>query len=640
MNRIFPALLLVLWVLWAHMPGLDGVFFFDDFETLGLKAATTTPLSGRPLVQLTFAFNDWLGELDPFGYHVFNIAIHGATTLLVFAFLKRALKRIGAIWPSPFAAAFWCAAAWAAHPLQSEAVTYVTQRTELLMGFCCIATLYAFERATSHAVGSRAAALWFVVSVCACAAGMLSKEVMVAAPVLVLLYDRTFHADSWRALWRARARYYVALALCYGVLAAVAWGARAGTAGYGLGVGVGDYLFAQCELIVHYLRLCFWPTALTVDYGVAQPTTFGEVALPFALLALIATVAIAFAVRRPRAGFWCWWTIVLLAPTSSIVPIVSEVGAERRMYLPLLGVIALTLIATAELARRLGWQGPKAPAAARPPALPRAAILVLLLATLTPLALATRSRERLYADELALWTDATLKRPHNSRAHNNRGEALTLRGRGDEAALAFEAALRLTPKYSDAHFNLGVLRARQGAFSAAAVHFREVTQQNVNDADAFFWRGVVHERLNEPAKAIMAYQRTVHIDETNVDARNNLAWLLATHPGVDDRERSLALKHVMDAFSFLTAGPPAMLIDTHAAALAAQGNFDGARVVLAELIEAARSQAWDASILRDLEHRFALYARDEPFREPVVAPTDGAPAPFQGLLRATLLDEH
>ncbi len=160
-------------------------------------------LSGRPLPAASFALNYAVGGLDPRGYRAANVALHVLAAVVVFALVRATPPAGDASWP---ALAF--AAIWLVHPIQTEAVTYVTQRTELMAALFYLLTLLAALRDRP------------VVAVVACALGMLSKEVMVTAPLAVVLYERAFRFPSFAAALRAHGRRYAALAATWAVMAA------------------------------------------------------------------------------------------------------------------------------------------------------------------------------------------------------------------------------------------------------------------------------------------------------------------------------------------------------------------------------------------------------------------------------------
>src|SRR5688500_8117302 len=208
---------------------------------------------------------------------------------------------------------------WAVHPLNSEVVNYISQRTESLMAGFYLLTLYAAIRAKDER-GSR----WAVTAVAACVAGLACKESMVTAPVAVALYDRVFLFDSWKAAVQRRRALYAGLAATW-ILAAIliAAGPRAAVAGFSSGVSPWTYLMNQAVIITRYLRLTIWPDALVIFYGWPQALTAADV-LPHLVFvsALIALTALALW-WRPSLGFLGAWFFLTLAPASSIVPVAT-----------------------------------------------------------------------------------------------------------------------------------------------------------------------------------------------------------------------------------------------------------------------------------------------------------------------------
>ena len=191
-------------------------------------------------------------------------------------------------------------------------------------------------------------------AVASCVAGLACKESMVTAPVAVALYDRVFLFDSWKAAVRRRRGLYAGLAATW-ILAAIliAAGPRAGVAGFSSGVSPWTYLMNQAVIITGYLRLTVWPDALVIFYGWPEALTAADV-MPYLVFiaALIALTAIGLW-RRPALGFLGAWFFLTLAPASSIVPVATEVGAERRMYLPLMALAVLAVVAVDYVWKRL-----------------------------------------------------------------------------------------------------------------------------------------------------------------------------------------------------------------------------------------------------------------------------------------------
>jgi hypothetical protein len=357
-GRRWRAALIVVAGVLAYWNSLSGPFVFDDVASVVenqqirewwhvgglLTSERELPVAGRPLVNASFALNYALGGLDVRGYHAWNVAVHLVCALLVFALVRSTLEqpalrdRFGS---RALDLAFAVALLWALHPLNTEAVDYVTQRTEAMMALFYLATLVATIRGAAEPSRRR----WPIAAVALCAAGMACKESMVTAPVMVALYDRAFVFGSLKEAFARRWRLYAGLAATWVILGLLLLGgARIHSAGFSAGVGVWTYLLNQTVMIVRYLYLAIWPWSLVSNYGWPAPLTLADV-LPqaVAVFALLAVTVVAM-FRWPPLGFAGCSLFLTLAPTSSVVPIATEVGAERRMYLPLVSLIALVVV--------------------------------------------------------------------------------------------------------------------------------------------------------------------------------------------------------------------------------------------------------------------------------------------------------
>ncbi len=390
---------------------------------------------------------------------------------------------------------------WALHPLQTESVTYIVQRAESLMGLCYLAVLYCFIRSASTA----RPALWLALSFVACLAGMASKEVMVSAPLMVLLYDRTFVAGSFATAWRLRWRYYLCLAATWLVLAwlVASTGGRGGTAGFGTEITSWSYALTQCGAIVRYLALAVWPHALVFDYGTNTAAGFGEV-WPQAILivALVGATVVAL-FRRPLGGFLGAWFLLILAPSSSLVPIASQTMAEHRMYLSLAALIAALVVGLyAWLGRRAWWA---------------CATLALVGGSLT----AARNTD--YRSDLRLWTDTVAKRPENARAHNNLAKAFVASGRVAESVSHYEEAIRRQPSAPEPHNNLGLALAHLHRRSDAIACYRDALRLQPNYADAHHNLANALLADGKLAEALAQYGEALRLRPAFALAHSNLA---------------------------------------------------------------------------------------------------------------------
>src|SRR5664280_1652766 len=337
-QRFIPLLVMAAG-LWVYHNSLQGVFLFDD--DAGIVQNTTirrlwpmwTALSpppratveGRPLVNLSLAINYAFGGVRVWGYHVLNLTIHILAGLTLFGIVARTLRQPvlrECFGRAALPLALTIALIWVIHPLQTESVAYVIQRAETLMGLFYLLTLYCAIRGADSA----SANLWYSASVVACLLGMASKEVMVSAPLIVLLYDRTFLSGTFAQAWRQRWRLYVGLAATWiplGYLVA-STSNRSGSAGFGTIVTWQAYALTQLQAIALYLKLSIWPDPLVFDYGTGLAHSSSEVASSAFIVAVLLVGTLVALRRWPALGFVGVWFFVILAPTTSVLPVATQ----------------------------------------------------------------------------------------------------------------------------------------------------------------------------------------------------------------------------------------------------------------------------------------------------------------------------
>lgn len=507
----------------AYATSLGGAFVFDDIPAIVENptirrlwpphAALSPPpggltVSGRPVLNLTFALNHAFGGLDPRGYHALNLLIHVLAGLALCSLVRRTLE-LPVFGPGQRTAASPLALAvallWTVHPLQTEAVTYVVQRAESLMGLCFLLTLLAFLRGAT----SPRPAPWFALAVACCLLGAGTKEVMATAPVLVFLFDRTFLAGSFAEAWRRRRPVHIALAATWLPLAWLVLangGNRGGTMGLGLGVEWWRHALTQFEAVTRYVTLAFWPHPLLFEYGTSWPGSAGQV-LPHVpgVLALVAGTGYALW-RRPALGFLGAWFLIILAPTS-LVPGTMQLIVEHRMYLPLAAVLAAAVFGLHRLSGRWTW--------------PVVGVLALAGIGLT----AQRNLD--YRSAITIWADTAAKRPANANARNNLGNALADAGRLAEAVAEYQAALRHDARMPDAHYNLGLALAELDRPDEAVPHLAESLRLRPQHAQAEAALGNALAALGRPAEAVLHLATAQRLSPRDVDIRYNLAGALA-----------------------------------------------------------------------------------------------------------------
>ncbi len=571
----------------CYWNSLSNPFVLDDRVTVvenptirHLSLATLAPprqtaMAGRPLVNATLAVNYALSGFATRGYHATNLAIHLACALVLMGVIRRTLDvskppivSAGAVQNVSFAVALL----WVVHPLNSDVINYVTQRTEALMALALFATLYLSGRAHASSMPRR----WQALAVATCALGMACKESMVVAPVLVLLCDGWLIQAGVGQAFRARRTFYGLLASTWLVLLALNWGGpRARSAGFSTGVNPWTYLLNQAPLILGYLRRAVWPRDLVALYGPPRAIGFGDVWMAAIVLAAAGIATVVALRRRCVPGVLGAWFFITLAPASSIVPISTEVGAERRMYVPLVAVLALSVWTVGVLAAR--WRAARREVATAQRATDAAAIgtgggsrmvpAAVIAAAVAGLGFLTVVRNAEFSSPGRLAQTVLDRRPTGYASHMM-GEALLLEGRTDDAipflrdAIAdsptaqysigtvyfnrgdyekafqeLDAFVRAQPVLAEvvpARMMLGQILASQQRWPEAIAQFRTVLRMRPRDPNA--QRALAQALFSSELfdEAIVAYRTYLESTPNDIDARSNLAVALVATGKPDD----------------------------------------------------------------------------------------------------------
>ena len=522
---------------------LDVPFLLDDHlgivenPTLEPGAPATAvlfppahiPTGGRPLLNLSFAFNHALTGTRVWSYHAVNLFIHFLAACTLFGIVRATLARVqpelGARTIERLAVA--AALLWCAHPLQPASVTYLSQRAESLAGLFYLSTIYFFIRSTK-AGNPR---LWRALSVFALVCGVATKEIVATAPLIVLLYDRAFIENSLRRILALRGRYYGALAATWLLLGALMVSTDVHQRIKGdlrQTVSPWSYALTESRVVVDYGRLAAWPSPLVFDYGGEILVGDVRAVIPFIAIVLCALVVTVLLWRLSKpAAFLASAFFLILAPTSSVIPVALQPMAESRMYLPLAAIVIGIVVLPQRVLGGRTW----------------APLGVLCVASV----LLAHARNHTFRTPLALWTDTVAKQPGSSRAYNNLGSVLRdIPGREEEAVAHLQTALRIKPDFAEPHMNLGQIRAWQSRHAEALEHYRTAAWLVPHRADAH--ANLAAELARQPgrlAEAIAHYEEALRRRPEFPEAHNNLGNLLARIPARHDE----AMAHYQQAIA-------------------------------------------------------------------------------------------
>ena len=491
-----------------YLNALNNPFVYDDHDTV-VANPSLVDLSNvrflvlfspfRPLVNLSYAFDRWLWGYQPFGFHLTNVALHAAVVVLLYGLLRRMVPR---------PAAFLAVALFAVHPLQTEAVAYVSGRSELLCGVWFLAALVLAVDAM--ALGSRRRAAL------ACVCGFLaiaSKEVGLVLPGVVLAYDWLLRPGDERRRWRRLWLIFVpALAVAAAFVAYRLLSVRhlIGESSPLLN------LLTQAIVIWRYLWLLMWPSGQSIMHAVHRVTSaLDPVALAAAAgLALLA--ALAFRLRReaPVMAFGVLWFLIVLSPSSSIVTL-AEGMAEHRVYLASAGIF----VAIAGLIARLVPASRRGGAALPAKYMAASAVLLTVLFALTVM------RNRVWGNPIELWGEATVHAEGMWEPHYALADALRESGNCGAAVPEYRKVVASSPAHRDAYVNLGICLAQTGQLDEAEHAFRRVLEIDPAFGRGYTNLGALALVQGDAERARDFYREAIAQDPRNVLARMQLASL-------------------------------------------------------------------------------------------------------------------
>jgi len=537
----------------AYAPALRGPFLFDDNTLPFALPSFNAPLSAwirgvRPLLMFTYWINVRLSGEDTYSYHVLNLVFHCLASGFMFFIVRRLLEWSGSETPQRNLLAGFAAAVFLLHPVQTEAVAYLAGRSEALSVMLVLAAYAVFLGRPGAAVSARRALALLILF----GASLLAKEHTIVLPVLFLLTDLWwnpgFSVEGIRRNWKLYAPLVVGA--IGGFLFFLPLILNAQSAGFGLkDLTWYQYFFTECRALFVYPLLFVFPAFQSADWDFPISKSILDHGAIFGLLALLALAGLAWHYRRRYrlASFGFFVYLLLMAPTSSILPIRDPV-AERRLYLSMLGLllIAVDLLGRVKIERRV--------------------LAAACAAVVAILAGATYIRAQIWSSEVALWEDTVQKSPNKARVHFQLASARYNLGQCDLAVAEYQKVANLErPGYdllvdwalaydclnqpdvalaklrqaaaleSTAHVysQIGMIYGKRAQWAEAMEALATAEKLDPNFAVTFVYKGLVHFATNHPQEAVEDYRRALAINPNFQQAREGLAQaqarLLAKH---------------------------------------------------------------------------------------------------------------
>ncbi len=549
----FVLLIIFLAPLFIYSDTFSYPFQFDDQWTIeqnrDIRDISDIPAiwSTNPARFLTFfslAVNYRLGGLDVYGYHVFNFAIHFINGLLVYwlsASLVMAGRRTGIPGlglPESRAGIYslfplFVALIFAVHPIQTQAVTYIWQRTTSLAAMFYILSMILYIKSSlayqSRDDGSLTLSNRYLTgSVIIAIAAMFTKQNCVTLPVAILLIEYFFICGSFRALREKAYRLSVFLPVMMIIPALTALdknselnhiGARGGNI-----LSSYEYLLTQFDVVVMYLRLMMAPVGQCIDHDITVARSFADSAGSFAILISLLGFSVWLFNRNRMASFGIIFMFLALSVESSFFPL-EDLSFEHRMYLPSVGLfISFAALLFAFFGKKAGYGSCKT-------------LLAILLIISIPLAVIAKNRNYVSKSQKALWLDVVEKSPGKTRGHLNLGVFYISHGQIDKAEEQFKQAVEIDNESSYAHYHLGLVEEKRGDLNKALERYRKATRLDPFFAMAHYAAGKVYLQKKMYRPAGPYFVMAINLQPDYAEAYLKLGAVLVYSGRLDDAIR-------------------------------------------------------------------------------------------------------
>jgi tetratricopeptide (TPR) repeat protein len=603
----------------------------------------------HPLTTISHMLDCQLYGLNAGGHHATNVILHTIAVLLLFWVLE---QMTGATWRSALVAALF-----AVHPLHVESVAWISERKDILSAVFFFLMLLAYNR-----YARAPSVMRYLAVVVLFAAGLMSKPMLVSAPIILFLLDywplrrfeqpslikgktKASESDKQRRKIRRLSLEKIPLFVLSAAACILTFVLQKRTAG---AIPPLPFLWRIQNAFVSYVIYVWktlWPARLAVFYPHPNDTlALWEVIFAILLLLAITAAVIVFRKQRPYLLTGWFWYLIMLIPVIGIIQVGEQGHADRYSYLPHVGLFVAVVwfaidVATVRQSKR------------RVAVITGAAVLIILA-----LAWVAFIQTSYWRNSEALWTHALVVTSDNDVAHNNLGylcndrgdldqaishfesaarirsgkrdphydlasafvqmnlgDALARKGRSDEAMMHYDEAIRLQPNYGDAYYNRGTVLFAKGRVDEAIADWAKALEMHPNDADAHTSLGNALLQKGSLWEAIEQYVTALALAPEDPHSRNNLAWVLATASDSSIRDGPKAVGFAREAVQ-LSGGREPLFLRTLAAAYAESGRFSEAIAVAQQAVGIANMQA-KPDIAKRLNGDLVLFRGNLPLRE-------------------------
>jgi Tfp pilus assembly protein PilF len=528
----WPYLTIILFGILAYANTFDVPFYLDDYSNIRenraiqinrlafqniIDAGLRSPLAKRPVANISFALNYYLGGFEVFGYHLVNIIIHVTTGVLLFLFFRLTLETPAALrmkYQHGYLIAFCGALLWLVHPAQTQSVTYIVQRMNSFASMFYILAFWFYVKGRFSGT-TKSSVPYYLGVVLSWLLAMGCKEIAVTLPFLIFFYEWIFFQDGEVQWLRKKIPYVMVLFMVLAILAFAYLGGEPWNnilRGYDFReFTLNERVLTQFRVVFFYISLLLLPVPnryglehdISLSASLLQP-----VSTVVALVAIMLVLIYAFAVvrRQPIVAFSIIWFLGNLVIESSVIPL--EIVFEHRLYLPsMFFFLPLCTLAFRYRSKQ------------------NISLAVLVCCSMV-FGAATYARNSDWKDPVHFWQKNITIAPESERLHSNLGRALWLQDRPSEALKHLHEAIRINPFYPQAYINLGVANLRLNRFQDAVMYFKKALSYDSNIFEGHLSLGSIYTEMGNYKEGLAHLKEAVRIKPASAAAQNNFANLL------------------------------------------------------------------------------------------------------------------
>jgi tetratricopeptide (TPR) repeat protein len=573
--QILPIPLLIVVAAIVYMNSLSNDFVYDDISTIvenvhikhfgknlpsffnrSYFKIAHGESSYRPVATLSYYLLYALFELKPFGYHLFSLVLHIFNVVLVYLLANLIINnKISSLIAGLL---------FACHPVLTEAVDCISFNDDLLAALFFFLALFLYVKLKTTAIKGNL--IIYISSLVCFLLGLLSKEMAITLPIIIVVYDLTLRGPAPRpfslkpvvnTLVKRKHFYigYAAVTLFYLWVRFLILNNPQESVNAGWG-SLFERIIYLPVLFFDYIKLIIFPLNLNADYVFSYPARFFQACNIVSYLLVTGLIIFSFMIykRSSAISFGIWWFFITLLPVYNLMEIYNPI-AERYLYIPLFGFCLVIPLLMVNLLRRISF--------APQTVLTFSAVLIIVVFY----AVIAIDRNRDWRDSYSLWIRTLETSPDSVKAHGNLARVYLEQGLLEQSWREIKKTIELDPRDYKAYHNLGVLLAKQGLSSDAIQAYKKAIEKNPKYADAHFNLGNIYKELDLRQEALQEYKKVIEIDPEDIEARNNLgvvyaiegkleaaiaAWEKVLEIETDNRE---ALDNILKAKKLLLEDP-------------------------------------------------------------------------------------